>query len=129
MERRVAIVTAASRGMGAATARELARRKYALVLLATSDGVVDLARELDGIAVKGSVTEPADLKRLVETALDRHGRIDALVNNTGHPPASDLLAISDADWREGFDIALMNVIRLARLVTPHMKKGGSIVNV
>jgi NAD(P)-dependent dehydrogenase (short-subunit alcohol dehydrogenase family) len=120
----VAIVTAASKGMGAAIARELHVSGYDLVLLARSEGVVELARELSGEAIQGSVTEPADLERLVQLALDRFGRIDAVVNHTGHPPKGDLLAISDADWHKGLDIVLMNVVRMARLVTPIMEKTG-----
>jgi NAD(P)-dependent dehydrogenase (short-subunit alcohol dehydrogenase family) len=128
---RVAIVTAASKGMGAAIARELARRGTRLALFATSDAVTALAEELGGIAVQGSVTEPADLQRLVDTTLDRYGRIDALVNNTGHPPKGDLLAIPDADWHLGLDLVLVNVVRLARLVTPAMEAAGkgAIVNI
>ncbi|MGK9166066.1 SDR family oxidoreductase [Inquilinus limosus] len=128
---RVAIVTAASKGMGAAIARELARRGYRLALFATSDAVDALADELGGIAVRGSVTEPADLQRLVDATLDRWGRIDALVSNTGHPPKGDLLAIPDADWHLGLDLILVNVVRLARLVTPAMEKAGkgAIVNI
>ncbi|KGM32445.1 SDR family oxidoreductase [Inquilinus limosus] len=128
---RVAIVTAASKGMGAAIARELARRGYRLALFATSDAVTALAQELGGIAVQGSVTEPADLQRLVDATLERWGRIDALVNNTGHPPKGDLLAIPDADWHLGLDLILVNVVRLARLVTPTMEQAGkgAIVNI
>jgi NAD(P)-dependent dehydrogenase (short-subunit alcohol dehydrogenase family) len=127
----VAIVTAASKGMGAATARELGRRGYRLVLFATSAQVEELARELGGIAVRGSVTQPADLDRLVATTLDTHGRIDALVNNTGHPPSGPLLSIADEDWHAGLDLVLLNVVRMARLVTPAMQKqgGGAIVNI
>ena len=128
---RVAIVTAASKGMGAAIARELARRGYRMALFATSDAVTALAEELGGIAVRGSVTEPADLQRLVDATLERHGRIDAVVNNTGHPPKGDLLAIPDADWHLGLDLILVNVVRLARLVTPAMEAAGkgAIVNI
>ena len=128
---RVAIVTAASKGMGAAIARELARRGYKLALFATSDAVTALAEELGGIAVQGSVTEPADLQRLVDATLERWGRIDAVVNNTGHPPKGDILAIPDGDWHLGLDLVLVNVVRLARLVTPAMERAGkgAIVNI
>lgn len=130
MEDRVAIVTAASKGMGAATARELARRGYRLALLATSDAVTRLADELGAVAIQGSVAELDDLQRLVETTQSRYGRIDAVVNNTGHPPKGDLLAIADADWHRALDLVLLNVVRLARLVTPLMEKtGGAIVNI
>ena len=64
-------------------------------------------------------------------ATERYGRIDAVVNHTGHPPKGDLLAIPDADWHLGLDVVLLNVIRMVRLVTPIMEKArkGAIVNV
>jgi NAD(P)-dependent dehydrogenase (short-subunit alcohol dehydrogenase family) len=127
----VAIVTAASKGMGAAIARELYRRGYRVAVMARSDAIHELARELEAVAVQGSVTEPADLDRLVRATLERHGRIDAVVNHTGHPPKGELLAIPDADWHLGLDVVLMNVVRMARIVTPVMEKAGrgAIVNV
>jgi NAD(P)-dependent dehydrogenase (short-subunit alcohol dehydrogenase family) len=127
----VAIVTAASKGMGAAIARELAARGYRLALMARSEAIETLAQDLGGIALQGSVTESADLERLVALARERYGRIDAVVNHTGHPPKGDLLAISDADWHLGLDVVLMNVVRMSRLVTPLMAEagGGAIVNV
>ncbi|WP_243287369.1 SDR family oxidoreductase [Geothrix terrae] len=131
MESKVAIVTAAGSGIGAACARELAGRGYQVSLLARSPSVADLARDLGGIATVGSVAEPADLERLVTGTLDRYGRLDALVNNTGHPAKGDLLALSDEDWEEGLDLILMSVIRLARRVTPifEAQGGGAIVNI
>jgi NAD(P)-dependent dehydrogenase (short-subunit alcohol dehydrogenase family) len=127
----VAIVTAASKGMGAAIARELHGRGYRLALLARSEDLQQVARETDALAVQGSVTEVGDLERLVRETLDRYGRIDAVVNHTGHPPKGDLLAIPDADWHAGLDIVLLNVVRMARLVTPLMEKAGrgAIVNI
>lgn len=130
-ERPVAIVTAASKGMGAAISRELAARGYQLALLATSPAITALAEELGGIAVRGSVVVPEDLERLVATTLATHGRIDAVVNNTGHPPSGALLALPDADWHVALDLVLLNVVRMVRLVTPAMEKagGGAIVNI
>jgi NAD(P)-dependent dehydrogenase (short-subunit alcohol dehydrogenase family) len=127
----VALVTAASRGIGAACARVLAERGYRLGLLARSPDVMALARELGAVAVEGSVSDPAALERLVAAAMDAHGRIDALVNNTGHPAKGDLLALSDDDWLGGVDLLLLPVVRLARLVTPILQRqgGGAIVNV
>jgi NAD(P)-dependent dehydrogenase (short-subunit alcohol dehydrogenase family) len=128
---RVALVTAAGRGMGAAIARELAASGYRVAMLSPSGRSLDLAREIGGIGIQGSVTEPADLAKLVDAALERHGRIDAVVNNTGHPPKGDLLEIADETWRQGLDLVLLNVARIMRLVTPVMLKqgGGSIVNI
>src|SRR5439155_20235381 len=130
-ERPVALVTAASRGIGAACARALAARGHAVALLARADDVLALASELGGLGVVGSVTEGRDLEALVRRTLDAYGRIDAAVINTGHPPTGSLLELSDADWHAGLDLLLLDVVRLARLVTPVMERqgGGAIVNV
>lgn len=127
---KVAIVTAAGRGLGAAIARELGQEGYKLALLSPGETVEGLAKELGGVAIRGSVAEARDIEKLVTLALDSYGRIDAVVNNTGHPPKGALLEISDADWHKGFDMVMLNVIRMMRLVTPIMKKqgGGAIVN-
>lgn len=127
----VALVTAASRGIGAACARILAGRGYRLALLARSEEVGGVARELGAVAVEGSVTDPAALERLAASAIEAYGRIDAVVNNTGHPAKGDLLALSDDEWRAGVDLVLLSVVRLARLVTPVFlrQRAGAIVNV
>ena len=128
--RPVALVTAAGQGIGAACARELADAGYAVALLSPSDHAERLAGEIKGIGMRGDVTIPADLEAFVGAAMHRWGRVDAVVNNTGHPPKGDLLAIDDAEWRRGLDLLLLNVVRMARLVTPLMEGqgGGSIVN-
>ena len=117
--------------MGAGCARVLAARGYALTLFARSDGVQTLARELGAHAVLGNVASETDLRRLVEETLEHYGRIDAVVNNTGHAAKGELLALTDADWHTGLDLLLLNVVRMARLVTPVMIKqgGGAMVNI
>lgn len=131
MKQRSAIITAASRGIGAACARELSERGFLLVLMSSTDAVQKIAEELGAKSVVGSVTNPDDLQNLVSLAQDSYGRIDAVVNNTGHPTRGDLLELTDSDWISGFDLAFLNVLRMARLVAPVMKKqgGGSIVNI
>lgn len=139
-EQKTAIVTAASRGIGAACSRALAAKGWRVVLMSTSDGCEVLARELGGYARRGSVTESADLAALVDLAIEKTGRIDAVIANTGHGPgltsvkagpaygpdsAGHLLDIDDADWYAALDMYVMNVIRLARLATPIMMKQGS----
>jgi NAD(P)-dependent dehydrogenase (short-subunit alcohol dehydrogenase family) len=127
----VALVTAASRGIGAACARLLNAREYRLAIMARSEEVQSLADDLGAVAVTGSVTEPEDLARLVAAALERYGRIDAVVNNTGHPAKGDLLDLGDAEWAQGVDLVLLSVVRMARLVTPVFRRqgGGAIVNI
>ncbi|MEO6564609.1 MAG: SDR family oxidoreductase [Casimicrobiaceae bacterium] len=127
----VALITAASKGMGAACARELARRGYRVSLMARSADVEALARELKGGATRGSVDSAEDLERFVAETLAAYGRIDAVVNNTGNPPKGPLLELSDADWHTGLDLLLLNTVRVTRLVTPAMRAqgGGAFVNI
>ncbi|KUM04290.1 3-oxoacyl-ACP reductase [Chromobacterium sp. F49] len=128
---KVALITAAGKGIGAAIARDLASNGYRVALMSRSNAAIELARELGGVGVSGSVTEFADMQRLVQAALDAYGRIDAVVNNTGHPPKGDLLSIPDEEWHRGLDLLLLNVSKLMRLVTPIMREqgGGAVVNV
>lgn len=131
MHTKVAIITAAGKGVGAAIATELAAASFAVSLLSNSGGAQKLAQELGGIGMTGSVTNPSDLAQLVNTTLDTYGRIDAVVNNTGHPPKGDLLGIPDEAWHLGLDMLILNVVRIARLVTPTFvaQGSGAIVNI
>jgi len=117
--------------MGAAIARRLAGAGYDLSLMSPSGKSVELAEELDGFGMAGSVTDVDDLGALVAGTLERFGRIDAVVNHTGHPPKGPLLEIPDEDWHVGLDLVMLNVVRMARLVTPVMLEQGSgaIVNI
>jgi NAD(P)-dependent dehydrogenase (short-subunit alcohol dehydrogenase family) len=127
---KVEIVTAAGSGMGAACARALASQGYALALMSPSGRAEDLAKELGGLGLTGSVTEEADLETLVGETLDRYGRIDGVVNSTGHPPSGEILELTDAQWHEALDLVVLNVVRITRLVTPVMlRQGGAIVNI
>jgi NAD(P)-dependent dehydrogenase (short-subunit alcohol dehydrogenase family) len=131
MSERIALLTAAGSGIGAAAAKTLATQGWQVAILSSSGKGEALARELGGVGVTGSNRETADLQRLVDTALARWGRIDAVVNSAGHGPKGTLLEISDADWHLGLEFYLLNVVKVARLVAPVMVQqgGGSIVNV
>jgi NAD(P)-dependent dehydrogenase (short-subunit alcohol dehydrogenase family) len=128
---KVAIVTAAGSGMGATCARELAGRGYAVALMSPSGKAEALGEELGGLGLTGSVTEESDLEALVSETLDRYGRIDGVVNSTGHPASGEVLELADGQWHEALDLVVLNVVRIARLVTPAMLRqgGGAIVNV
>lgn len=128
---KVALITAGGSGMGAAAAKKLAADGYRIAVLSSSGKGEALARDLGGIGVTGSNQSTEDLQRLVDLAMDRWGRIDALVNSAGHGPRGPILDISDADWQTGMQVYFLNVVRATRLVTPIMvaQGGGAIVNI
>lgn len=131
MTAKVAIITAAGSGMGAAAARRLAQDGFQVAILSSSGKGEALAQELGGFGVTGSNQSNDDLKKLVDGTLSRWGRVDVLVNSGGHGPRAPILEITDEEWRTGMDVYLMNVIRPTRLLTPIMQKqkGGVIINI
>lgn len=128
---KVAIVTAASRGIGAHCARLLHERGYRLALMSRTPAIRTIATELDALAVVGSVSNAKDLERLVRQTMKHYGRIDAVVNNSGNPAGGEILAIPDALWQEVFEMYFLSVVRMSRLVAPIMaaQGGGAVVNI
>ena len=143
---KVAIMTGAGQGIGKGCAIEMAKAGYAVSLMSPSNRSVELAEELGGLGRSGSVLNVNDLEAMVEETMATYGRIDAVVSNMGHggsvPEAiktvgfdpefeGPLLELSDELWHESLDMYVLNVVKLARLVTPIMIKqgGGSFVNI
>jgi len=128
---KVALITAGGSGMGAAAARRLARDGYRVAVLSSSGKGEALALELGGIGVTGSNQSGDDVGRLVDLAMRRWGRIDALVNSAGHGPRAAVLDITDEDWHKGMEVYFLSAVRPARLVAPIMaaQGGGAIVNI
>lgn len=128
---KVALIIAGGSGMGAAAARKLAQEGYQIAILSSSGKGETLAKELGGVGVTGSNQSNDDLKRLVDLAMEKWGRIDALVNSAGHGPRAQILEISDEDWHQGMEVYFLSAVRAIRLVTPIMEAqgGGSIVNI
>ena len=102
-----------------------------MALMSTSGKAEALGEELGGLGLTGSVTEESDLEALVSETLDRYGRVDGVVNSTGHPASDEILELTDGQWHEALDLVVLNVVRIARLVTPAMLRqgGGAIVNI
>ncbi len=127
----VALVIGGGSGIGADAARKLAEKGYRIGVMSSSGKGEALGKALGGLGYTGSVLESADLEAFIGQAMEKFGRIDGVVNCTGHGPKGDIDGISDEDWHTGMDYYLLNVIRAARLVTPIMEKqgGGSIVNI
>ena len=128
---KVAVITAAGSGMGAACARQLAELGFHIAILSASGKGEALAHELGGIGVTGSNQSEDDLKRLIDATMEKWGRIDALVNSAGHGPRAPLLELSDDDWHAGLDVYFLNVVRAVRMAAPIMiaQKSGAIVNI
>ena len=128
---KVAIITAGGSGMGAGAARKLAEDGFEIAVLSSSGKGEALAQELGGIGVTGSNQSNDDLKKLVDAAMDRWGRVDVLVNSAGHGPRAPVLELTDEDWHQGMEVYFLNAVRPTRLVTPIMQgqKSGSIINI
>jgi NAD(P)-dependent dehydrogenase (short-subunit alcohol dehydrogenase family) len=149
----VALITGASRGVGAATARLLARRGYRLALMSRS-GCADIAAELGALSFAGSLTDEEDVKAFVDGAMVEYGRLDAVVASAGRyasllekfdippviPPSSsglgydpdfrpDLFSIPREAWHDTLDLLVLGPITLAKYVTPYFlaSGGGTIV--
>lgn len=128
---RVAIVIGGGSGIGRACVREFAANGYRVVAMSPSGRARELAESLGGAGVDGLNTDPDALRAVVDLASSRFGRIDAVVNSSGHAARGPILEITDDEWLAGMDLYLLNVVRMARLVTPHLiaAGGGAIVNV
>ena len=100
---KVAVITAGGSGMGAAAARRLRQDGFEVAILSSSGKGEALAGELGGFGVTGSNRSEDDVRRLVDGAMERWGRVDALVNSAGHGPRGPLLELSDEDWHGGLD--------------------------
>lgn len=131
----VAVVMAASRGLGAATARAFAREGARVVISARD--AARLKETADSIAAEtgarvmarpGDATRPAEVAALIDATLAEHGRLDALVVNAGGPPSGTFMSFDDSAWMAAIEGTFMNAVRAARLAIPIMTKqgGGSI---
>ena len=127
-EGRVAIVTGAARGIGAATARRLVQ-EGAKVLLADREPLVTETAQGVGTALVLDITAPGAGAQLAQAALDAYGRIDVLVNNAGIGGSKTLAESDDALLDRFIDTNLTAVLRVTRAVMPHLTRpGGAIVN-
>jgi NADP-dependent 3-hydroxy acid dehydrogenase YdfG len=130
----VVVVTGASSGIGAATARALAMSGARAVLLARRQALIDaLANELgnDALAIACDVSQPEQVKAAVDTAMKRYGRMDALVNNAGQGLYAAIEDIGVSSFRELLDLNLVAPLIVMQAVIPVMRGQGSgcIINV
>jgi 3-oxoacyl-[acyl-carrier protein] reductase len=135
---KVAIVCASSRGIGRAAAEALGSEGVRLALCARDERTLgDTAAALqhgtgtEVLAVPADLRKEEDCNRLVRETLERYGRLDILINNTGGPPRGSFESFDDAAWYAAFETLLLSVVRLNRLAIPEMRRRGwgRIVNV
>ena len=135
---KVALVCAASRGLGKATALALAAEGARVAMCArhmptleAAAAEVAAATGAEVFAIAADLARRSDVERLVEQTVQHFGGIDILVTNSGGPKPGMFSALTESDWRDGIDVLLMSVVHLCAAVLPHMKKrgGGRIINV
>ena len=132
LDGRTAIVCGASAGMGLAIAEALAEEGAHVTMLARRRDVLEReAVRLGALAVRGDVTTPRDLERLVSTTLDAFGGIDVLVNNSGGPPRGPATGLTDADVESAVELLLVSVVRLTDLCLTQLERSGRgrIINI
>ncbi len=129
---KVAIVMAASKGLGRACAAALAAEGAGVTIGARGAQALEkTALEIQQatrsrvLAVPTDVTKAEDMEAIVTATVREFGRIDILVNNAGGPPAGKFESFGDAQWQAAFELNLLSTVRMVRLVLPHMRKAGS----
>lgn len=134
---KIAVVTAASRGLGQAVALQFAREGAHVVIFARdAERLAGVQAEIEGqggqaLAVQGDVTIQADVDRLVQAALDRFGRLDILITNAGGPPPGAFTTLSIEQWEAACQLTLLSAVRLVQAVVPTMQRqnSGAIVSI
>jgi 3-oxoacyl-[acyl-carrier protein] reductase len=135
---RVAVVAAASRGIGYAAARELAREGARVFLCSREEArATEAARKITEetgtvcVGVAADVTSDEDAARFVETARASAGRVDICVTNAGGSPATTFDTTDLDQYRRAFELNALSAIRLARLVVPQMReqRWGRVINI
>jgi NADP-dependent 3-hydroxy acid dehydrogenase YdfG len=137
VEGKVVVITGASSGLGEATARMLSAQRAIVVLGARRvDRLNSLASELTdrggkALALATDVTNPDQVRALVDTAVQKFGRIDVIINNAGLMPLSLLERLKIDDWNRMIDVNIKGVLYGIAAALPHMKKqkSGQIINV
>jgi 3-oxoacyl-[acyl-carrier protein] reductase len=129
---RTAIVCGASAGMGLAIAEAFVEEGANVAMFARRRDVLEReAERLGALPVRGDVTTPRDLERLVEKAIEAFGGIDVLINNSGGPPRGAALGLGPEAYESAVELLLLSAIRLTNLCLPHIEAGGHgrIVNI
>ncbi len=133
------IVTASSKGLGKATALEFAKEgAHVLISSRNTEELQAAKKEIQEVSGNDNVdyavcdvTDPGQIKQLVQKAVDWNGTVDVLINNAGGPPAGTFDKFTDEDWNNAFELNLLSFVRTVREVLPSMRKqqSGRIINI
>jgi len=135
---KIALVTAASRGLGRAVAEEFAAEGASLVMCARGEEALTAASDavraasgVDVLSIRADVSSPEDVSRLVSSAIAKFGRIDILVTNAGGPPSGNFESLDPEKWDNAVRQTLLSAVNLCRETLPGMRrrKWGRIINV
>jgi 3-oxoacyl-[acyl-carrier protein] reductase len=133
---KVAVVTGASKGIGAAIAKALAAQGASVVVnyassRAGADAVVSAIQAEGGkaVAVGGDVSQAADAKGIIDTAIETYGRLDILVNNSGVYEFSNIEDITEAHFHRHFNVNVLGLLLTTQAAVPHLSEGASIINI
>jgi 3-oxoacyl-[acyl-carrier protein] reductase len=133
---KVAVVTGASKGIGAGIAKALAAEGASVVVnyassKAGADDVVVAIKKAGGtaLAVQGDVSKAADAQRLIDTAVNTYGHLDVLVNNSGVYEFAPIESITEEHFHRIFNINVLGVLLTTQAAAKHLGKGGSIINI
>src|SRR5258705_7941383 len=128
---KVAMVAAASQGLGFAIAKTLAEEGAGVSIAARKRESIEAAAARIGsgaMAFVADVTQPDSIEAWHRATVERFGGVDLLVTNSGGPPAGAASSFDDAAWRSGFELLLLSVGRTVRVVRPSMEgRGGGRV--
>lgn len=136
LQGKVALVAAASKGLGYGVAKALAQDGAHVSICSRDAGQVDDAvkslTDSTGAQVIGmatDVTRAEDIQAWVDATVQKWGGIDALLVNAGGPPPGTILSFTDEQWQAAFELTLMSTVRMIRAAVPHMKAGGAILTI
>jgi 3-oxoacyl-[acyl-carrier protein] reductase len=136
LEGKVAVVTGASKGIGAAIAKTLAAEGASIVVNYASskpgaEAVVAAITGMGGraIAVKGDVSKPAEAEAIIDTAMNTYGRLDILVNNSGVYEQAPLEEIGEQHFHRLFDINVLGLLLTTKAAAKHLREGASVINI
>jgi 3-oxoacyl-[acyl-carrier protein] reductase len=128
LKSRIALVTAASQGLGYATALQLSREGALVAICSRDEARVNAAADAIHaetgqpiLGIPADVTVPEDIQRLVDRVVDEYGGLDVLVTNAGGPPSTSFDETTDEQWQQAFELNLMSAVRLIRAALPHLR--------